>query len=92
MGDVDDKRSLSDRVAEELRAVLARRQISASELARRTGLRQPYLSRRMTGAVPFNLDDLELIAPVLRIEVADLLGDDSGPDAKKRRVLAALVA
>lgn len=53
--------------------LLARRNISAAELARRTGLKQPYISRRMAGEVAFDLDDLERIAEVLDVEVADLL-------------------
>lgn len=64
---------LRERTAEEIRALLARRRISAAELARRTGLKQSTLARRMTGETAFDVDDLELIAEVLGVSVADLL-------------------
>jgi lambda repressor-like predicted transcriptional regulator len=65
--------TLSERVAEEIRVRLARRNISAAELARRTGLKQPYLSRRMTCEVVFDMRDLERIAAALDVDVAELL-------------------
>lgn len=74
--------SLRERTAEEIRVLLARRNISAAELARRTGLKQPYVSRRMTGDVAWDIDDLERIARALNVEVADLL-----PRVNEGRVL-----
>lgn len=65
---------LRERTAEEIRALLGRRRISGAELARRTGMKQPYLSRRMTGELAFDLDDLEVIARELGVSVLDLLG------------------
>lgn len=65
--------SLRERTAEEIRVLLARRNISAAELARRTQMKQPYVSRRMTGEVAWDVDDLEKIAAALSVEVADLL-------------------
>lgn len=64
---------LREFVAEEIRVLLARKRISAAELARRTGLKQSTMSRRMTGETAFDMDDLEVIAKVLEVEVADLL-------------------
>lgn len=64
---------IRERVAEELRVLLARRRMSATELARRTQITQPYLSRRMTGEIAFDLDDLEKIARALGVKVLDLL-------------------
>lgn len=64
---------LSRRVAEEIRVQLARRNISAAELARRTGLKQPYLSRRMTCEVSFDLADLDKISRTLGVTIHDLL-------------------
>lgn len=63
---------LSEHVAEELRVLLARRRMSGAELARRTGIKQSTMSRRMTGETPFDTNDLEAIAGVLGIDVADL--------------------
>lgn len=65
-----------ERVAEELRVQLARRRMSATELARRIHVTQPYLSRRMTGEIAFDLDDLEKIAGTLGVSVRELLPRD----------------
>lgn len=64
---------LSDRVAEELRALLARRQTTPTALAKLVGVSQTYIWRRLSGEVAFDLDDLDKIAAVLEIETADLL-------------------
>ncbi|MFC7275274.1 helix-turn-helix domain-containing protein [Paractinoplanes rhizophilus] len=66
------RRRLREHVAEELRVVLARRKMSGAELARRTGIKQSTMSRRMTGETAFDMDDLEAIASVLDIHVGDL--------------------
>lgn len=52
---------------------MGRRNINASELARRIGATQPYISRRLGGHIAFDLDDLEKIARVLEVEVVELL-------------------
>jgi transcriptional regulator with XRE-family HTH domain len=65
---------LREQAAEEIRALLARRKMSAAKLATRMGVGQTYLSRRMTGEVPLDLDDLEIIARELNVTVAELLG------------------
>jgi transcriptional regulator with XRE-family HTH domain len=73
---------LTQRVAAEVRVRLARLNISAAELARRTGLKQPYLSRRMTCEVAFDLDDLQLIANALHVQVVDLLPQPARQDGR----------
>ena len=65
--------TLNEQVAEEIRVMLARRNISASELARRTGITQRSMSRRITGEKAIDMMDLERIAAVLEVKVADLL-------------------
>lgn len=60
-------------VAEEVRVLLARRRLSASELARQIGVTQPYISRRLTGDTPFDVDDLERIADALDVPISDLM-------------------
>jgi transcriptional regulator with XRE-family HTH domain len=64
---------LREHVAEEIRVLLARRKMSGAELARRTGIKQSTMSRRMTGETAFDMDDLEAIATALEIEVSDLI-------------------
>lgn len=65
--------SIREQIAEEVRVLLARRKISASELARRMGVTQPYISRRLNGETALDVDDLALIAQVLGVDVIDLL-------------------
>lgn len=64
---------LRERTAEEIRVLLARRRISAAELARRTGMKQSTLARRMTGEIAFDLDDLEAISEALGVPVTALM-------------------
>lgn len=70
---------LRARMAEEIRALLARRRIAGVALAARIHRSQSYVSRRLTGDIPFDVDDLEAIARVLGVTVADLL-----PSADRR--------
>jgi transcriptional regulator with XRE-family HTH domain len=64
---------MRERAAEEIRVLLARRRMSGSELARRIGQTQPYLSRRLTGEVALDVDDLERIAQALGVSITELL-------------------
>lgn len=59
-----------------VRMELARRRWSASQLARSVGLSQTALSRRLTGALPFRVDELTAIAGVLGIPTRSLIPDD----------------
>lgn len=58
---------LHESVAGEVRAELARRRLSGRQAAIRLGWTQPYMSRRLTGEIPFNLADLEEIAGLLNV-------------------------
>lgn len=58
-----------ERVAEEARALLARRQISAREVARLVGWTDNYISRRLTGKIPFDVNDLEMLSRTLGVPV-----------------------
>jgi len=60
-------------VATVVRVELAKRRMSAAELARRAGMKQQRLARRMTGNTAFDVDDLAAIAKVLDIPMAALL-------------------
>jgi transcriptional regulator with XRE-family HTH domain len=65
--------SLREETAGELRALLARRRVSASELSRRLGWKQSYMARRIDGRVALDVDDLQAIANALQVSVLDLL-------------------
>jgi hypothetical protein len=66
-----------DRVRKRVRAVLAERDVSASEIARRVGWRQQYLARRLTprNPVPFSIADIETIAFALGLDPTALTTD-----------------
>lgn len=61
--------SYAHRVAGNVRAELARGGVSQSVLARKLQRTQQYVSRRLVGNVPFNVDELDQIAQVLGIPV-----------------------
>jgi transcriptional regulator with XRE-family HTH domain len=69
---------LSESVAGEVRAHLARARLSGRQAALQLGWTQPYMSRRLTGDIPFDVADLEAIADLLGIPVATLF--DQGPN------------
>lgn len=76
---------LHERATEEIRVLLARRKMSAAELARRAGQKPAALSRRMTGEIPFDLDELQVIARELGVTVMELLaGAESVSDTTRR--------
>lgn len=54
--------------------MMARRRTSAVQLGREIGKSQSYMSRRLTGETPFDIDDLEAIARALDVPVPQLLG------------------
>lgn len=61
-------------IAANVRAEAARRQVTQAQLADRLGLKQPGMSRRMLGRVPFSASELATVADVLEIPVANLIG------------------
>ncbi|PZM88676.1 MAG: hypothetical protein DIU79_16495 [Actinobacteria bacterium] len=67
---------MSGRVAEEIRALLARRRMSGRELARQLGVSPSWVSYRLTGTQPIDLNDLDAIAQVLGVGIVDLLPRD----------------
>jgi len=68
----DDLRGL---VAGEVRAHLARRDLTGRDAAAQLGWTQPYISRRLTGAVAFDVTDLEALATLLKIPVTVFFED-----------------
>lgn len=65
--------TLADSVAAEVRAHLARRQLTGTALATAIGKSEMYVSRRLRGEVAFDLVDVEQAANFLGIAVADLM-------------------
>lgn len=48
--------------------------VTQTALAERLGLTQPAVSARLSGRTPITVDELRVIADVLGVEPADLLG------------------
>lgn len=63
----------AQRVADTVRAEVARRRLSQVKLAEQVGIRQQALSRRLNGTTPFRIDELARIADALNIPLADLV-------------------
>ena len=77
-----DPHPLRVTIAEEIRALMARRRLSAVRLGVAIGRSQSYMSRRLTGEVPFDLDDLDAICATLDVPISALIGS---PEPKSRQ-------
>lgn len=58
-------------------------EVSQEELGLKLGLSQPAVSRRMSGGLPWRLDELEKLAHVLGLQLADLVGTSPFPSAEQ---------
>jgi transcriptional regulator with XRE-family HTH domain len=65
--------TLSELVAEEIRALMARRKVSGRELSAKLGVSPSWISYRLSGKQPIDVNDLLRIANVLGVGVHDLL-------------------
>lgn len=55
---------------------MARNGVRQVDLAELLGVRQNWVSKRLTGDVPIRFEDVERIAAALGTTVAELLGDE----------------
>lgn len=62
-------------VAGEVRAEMARKRMTGRELSRLTGKSQPYWSRRLTGDVALDVDDLDAVAALLDVPMTVFFRD-----------------
>lgn len=69
-------RRTTERTAASIRAELARRQISYSQLGRELGWKRSTTWRRVTGAQPFDVDELAAVASYLGLPVSSLIDGD----------------
>jgi transcriptional regulator with XRE-family HTH domain len=67
--------SATQRVAANVRAEAARQQRSGVNLAKALGWSQAATSRRLSGHVPFDVNELEAIASLLAVPLSDLIGE-----------------
>jgi hypothetical protein len=64
---------VEQRVAAEARAQLARRRISGRQVSAMLGWTPAYVSRRLTGQIPFSLSDLEALAMALDMPISGFI-------------------
>lgn len=81
--------NLSERVAAEIRAEMARQRRSGNSLSSQLGWSHMYLSRRLSGRSSLRLDDVEAIAAVLGVPVTAFFSfpDGSGAWGQLRKQL-----
>lgn len=65
--------TLSELVAEEVRALMARRKVSGRELATQLGVSPSWISYRLSGKQPIDVNDMHRIARALGVGVHELL-------------------
>jgi transcriptional regulator with XRE-family HTH domain len=65
--------TLSDLVAEEIRALLARRRMSGRQLAAQLGVSPSWVSYRLTGTQEIGVNDMQQIADALDVSVLQLI-------------------
>lgn len=63
----------AQRVAAEVRAAMARRQISQTKLVELVGKSQSYWSRRLSGEVAFDIVELAAISAALDVTLSSLV-------------------
>lgn len=56
-------------IAEEMRVLFARRLLTPAKVARELGWTDNYISRRLTGKVPFDVNDLAALARLLGVPI-----------------------
>lgn len=65
----NSSQTLTQRVAAEVRAEVARQNVTQEHLARVLGVAQPNISRRLTGKQPFDTDELDKLAVAFGVPV-----------------------
>lgn len=76
--------SAHEAVAAEVRAEMGRQRLTGRAIARRLGWSDFYISRRLRGEVPFNINELAALAAVLEVPVTAFIPDGLGVIKRKR--------
>lgn len=82
--------STTEKVAAELRAVMARKRLTQMQLAILTGKNQMWVSRRCSGAVSMSIEDMEILAQAMSVDLWDLLPAEIKTGSKGRPTLRLL--
>jgi transcriptional regulator with XRE-family HTH domain len=75
--------SLPQAAATAIRAAMAQRGVSQDALAEKLGRSQTYVWRRLTGEVNFDLAEVEQIAGLLDVPVAQFVGGDAASTGRR---------
>lgn len=76
-------------IAAEVRAELARRQLSGIKTAKRLGWTQNYIATRLRGDVPFSIADLTAVADLLGVPVTSFFPSTSAGSSVRSLGVAA---
>lgn len=68
----------NDRLRQNLRELMEWRRLTQAELAEALGVSQPWVSKRLSGVTPFQIEDLDRLARLFDLTVAQLLQDGYG--------------
>lgn len=79
-------------VAAEVRAWMGRRRATQTDLASALNKSQAYVSRRLSGDVPFDIDDLYELAAFFKVDVPTLLGSPRANLHTEGRLLSSRAA
>jgi transcriptional regulator with XRE-family HTH domain len=84
-GKMQESRELARAVSAEIRATLARQNMLIKDLARKSGISQGYMGKRLRDEAPLNLNDLQAICDVFGKDVVAFMStaiDAAEPDAE----------
>jgi len=75
-------------VSTEIRVIMARRRCNQTRLAKVLGRSQPYISRRMNGGEPWDIDDLSAMAEYFDVPITAFFprGDGEAMDSGREPV------
>ena len=66
---------LTERVAEEVRALMGRHHVTQMQLAEVLGVAQPAISKRLRGLTAFDANEIGVLAEFFNVSPAELLGE-----------------
>jgi len=73
LGVMSTDTAMTGQVAEEILAVLGRRRMNKSELARRLGVSHTWVTNRLSGDQEIGVNELQRIAAILGVTASDLV-------------------
>jgi hypothetical protein len=76
---VNRESTLAGRVAGEVRAEMARQNVRGTWMAKQMGMTQSAWSRRVTGELPFDIDQLDRVAGLLDVPISRFIGGGADP-------------